>query len=133
MQFKKHIIYKKGITLTEVVVASGLLVIAIVPILKALTSMHVSSRIIEHRTNSLFYAQARLDEIKARSIYNYDDSFSQTNLATNGSYLCNINDTSINLNLREITISVGYDSDNSGSLESNEIEVTLSTFIARRQ
>ena len=78
MSFKKSCKRNKGFTLTEVVVASGLLIIAIVPILRALTGVHVSSRIIEYRTNSLIYAQAKLDEIKARSIYNYDDSFSQT-------------------------------------------------------
>lgn len=133
MSFKIHQKRKKGFTITEVVVASGLLIIAIIPILKALTGVHISSRIIEHRTNSLIYAQAKLDEVKARSIYNYDDSFSQTNSVISGSYLCNIDDTSINSNLRKITVSVGYDSDDNSLLGSSEIELTLSTLIAKRQ
>lgn len=131
MKSKKN--KSKGFTITEAVVASGLLIIAIVPILKALTGMHVSSRIIEHRTNSLIYAQAKLDEIKAYSIYNYSDSFSQTNLTISGSYLCNVDDTSINSNLKKVTVSVGYDSNDNSALGSAEVEVTLSTLIAKRQ
>ena len=63
-----------GFTLTEVVVASALLIVAISPILKALTSAHLNTTIIEHKTRSLTLAQAKLDEIKARSIYNYTNS-----------------------------------------------------------
>ena len=68
----------EGFTLTEVIIASALLIIAIVPILKALTSAHVTSTIIEHRTRSLTLAQARLDEIRARSIYDYSSNYIET-------------------------------------------------------
>jgi len=57
-----------GLTLTEVVVASALLILAISPILKALTSAHLNTTTIEHKTRSLTLAQAKLDDIKARSI-----------------------------------------------------------------
>ncbi len=74
-----------GFTLTEVVVASALLIVAIVPILKALTGAHFSSTIIEHKTRSLTLAQSKLDEIKARSIYSYSDSFTENNTSLEGS------------------------------------------------
>jgi Tfp pilus assembly protein PilV len=121
-----------GFTLTEVVMASVLLIITIVPILKALTSAHATSRIIEHRTMSLILVQAKLDEIKARSIHHFTDSFSQTNLAVDGSYLCNVDDSSVSSNLKKIIVSVGYDSNGNNSLESDEIDITLATLIARR-
>lgn len=121
-----------GFTLTEVVVASALLIIAIVPILRALTSAHVTSTIIEHRTHSLILAQAKLDEIKARSVYHYSDSFAETNLSLDGSYLCDVADTSSGSNLRTITVSVGYDLNSNSTLEADEIEVTLTTLVARR-
>ena len=121
-----------GFTLTEVVVASAILIIAIVPILKALTSAHVSTIIIEHRTHSLILAQAKLDEIRARSIYHYSDSFTETNSSLDGPYLCNVDDSSINSNLRTITVSVGYDLNGNSTLESDEIEITLATLVARR-
>jgi len=121
-----------GFTLTEVVVASTLLIIAIVPILRALTIAHVSSRIIENRTHSLILAQAKLDEIKARSVYHYSDTFVETNSSIEGSYLCNVEDSSVNANLRKITVSVGKDLNGNSTLEADEIEITLATLVAKR-
>ncbi len=120
-----------GLTLTEVVVASTLLIIAIVPILKAMTSVHVSSTSIERKTRCLTLAQAKLDEIKARSIYSYSTSFTENDTSLDGSYLCDVTDDSGDP-LRTITVSVGYDLDDDNTLTTGEIEVTLATLIARR-
>ncbi len=122
----------EGFTLTEVVIATSLLVIAIVPILKALTSAQVTSAIIERRTRSLTLAQAKLDEIRACSIYDYSSTFTETSTSLDGSYLCNVKDTSVGAELREIEISVGYDLNGNSTLEANEIEITLTTLIAQR-
>ena len=121
-----------GFTLTEVVVASALLIIAMVPILKALTSAHVSTAFIERRTRSLTLAQAKLDEIKARSIYSYSSSYTENNTSLDGSYLCNVSDTGSGSDLRTVTVSVGYDVNGDSTLASDEIEVTLATLLARR-
>ena len=121
-----------GFTFPEVIVATALLVIAIVPILKALTSAQVTSSIVEHRTLSLILAQGKVDEIKARSIYQYDDTFTETNLSIDGSYLCNVADSAVTADLRQITVSVGYDLDGDTVLDAGEIEVTLATLMARR-
>jgi len=121
-----------GFTLTEVVIASALLIIAMVPILKGLTSANLGTVIIERKSRSLILAQARLDEIKARSVYNYGDTFTQVNVSLDGSYLCNVDDSSISSNLRKITVSVGYDHDSNNTLDPNEIEVTLATCVAKR-
>ena len=123
-----------GFTLTEVVVASTLLIIAIVPILKALTIAHVSTTSIEYKTCSLTLAQAKLDEIKARSIYNYTNdgaSFAESNTSLDGPYLCNVVDDSGNP-LKTITVSVGYDLNGDNTLAADEIKVTLTTLLARR-
>ncbi len=121
-----------GFTLTEVVVASAILIIAIVPILRALTSAHVSTTIIEHRTHSLILAQAKLDEIRVRSIYHYSDSFTETNSSPDGPYLCNVEDSFVSASLRTITVSVGYDLNGNSTLEADEIEITMATLVARR-
>jgi hypothetical protein len=123
-----------GFTLTEAVMASALLIIVMVPILKALTIAHVSTSIIEHRTNSLIYAQSKLDEIRARSIHDFIWLLSSTefNVSLDGRYLCNVLDLPVSLNLKKITVSVGYDSNNNNILETDEIEVTLATLIAKR-
>ena len=121
-----------GVTLAEVVVASALLITALIPILKALTSAHTTSAIMERRTNSLMLAQAKLEDIKARSIYGYADVFAETNSAISGSYLCNVSDSAVSADLRQITVSVGSDLSGNSVLEASEIEVTLSTLLARR-
>ena len=123
---------ESGFTLTEVVVASSLLIIAMVPILKALTGAFVTTRVIEHRTHSLTLAQAKLEEIKACSIYHYGDDFTENNSSVDDSYRCNVDDSTVSSNLRKITVSVGYDLNGSSTLETDEIEVTLATLVARR-
>jgi len=122
-----------GFTITEVVMASTLLIIAIVPILRALTRAHATRSIIERRSRSLLLAQGKLDNIKARSIYNYDASFGETDTALDGSYLCNVTDSTITADLlRQITVDVGFDLSGDNVLDAAEIDVTLSTLLARR-
>jgi len=120
-----------GLTITEAVMASVLLLAAMTTVLKALTNAHFATIGVEHKTVSLTLAQARLDEIRARSIYHYSDSFTESDTALSGSYLCNTTDDGADP-LRTVTVSVGFDGDGSGTLDSDEIEVTLSTLIARR-
>ena len=119
-------------TLTEVLIASALLIVAIIPILKALTTTHVSGAIIERKTRCLMLAQGKLDDIKARSVYDYGSSFSETDTPLDGSYLCNVQD-SAGANLRTIEVLVGYDFNVNSNLETDEVEITLATLIARRQ
>lgn len=123
-----------GFTITEVVIASALLIVVIVPILKALTSAHASSRIIERKTRCLMLAQAKLDDIRARSIQNYGTpgSFSENNTSLDGSYLCDVVDAGAGVNLKKIAVSVGYDLNGNGMLHPSEVEVVLSTLMARR-
>ena len=121
-----------GFTLTEVVVASVLLIVAIVPILKALTSSHVMTALIERKTRSLIFAQAKLDELRARAIYNYLGSFGQTSASLGDPYRCTVVDTPNGSDLRTIEVSVGCDRNANGVLDAGEIEVTLATLVARR-
>jgi hypothetical protein len=121
-----------GFTLSEVVVASALVIIAIVPILKALSASHLNTIIIERKTRSLTLAQGKLNEIKARSIYNYGDTFAETNTPVDGLYLCSVTDVAADPNLREITVTVGYDVNGGGDLGADEISVSLATYLAKR-
>ena len=121
-----------GFTIMEVVVAASLLLLAIVPILKALTAMHLNSTLIERKTKSLLLAQAKLDDIKARTIYGYSSSYDQSNTVLETSYLCNVTDTGSGSDIRTMTVSVGYDTDGDSGLDAEEVKVTLTTYIANR-
>ena len=123
---------KKGLTLTEVVVASALLIIGVVPILKGLTGSHLTSAILEQKTQALVMAQAKMDEIKARSINNYSTNFGENNTPLGNSYICTVADIPDGPDIRTITVSVGYNDDGNSVLASDEIDVELSTKIAKR-
>jgi len=120
-----------GVTLTETLVASALLLVSIIPLLKALTVAQATDRVVERRSWSLMLAQSQLDRIRAQSIYDYDRSFSASSAALDGRYLCSVNDDR-DPDLRTIAVSVGLDRDGDGVLASEEIEVRLCTSLARR-
>jgi len=123
---------ENGFTLSEVIVAVALLTIAIVPILKGLTQSNLNSVIIERRTQSLCLAQAKLNHIKAASLYNFGKNFNENDTDLGTSYLCNVTETSVNSNLKAISVSVGRDQNDDSSLAAGEIEITLHSQIARR-
>ena len=131
LTIRRRIGNRAAFTLTEVVVASALLIFAIVPILKGLTSVHVTSIIIERKTRSLTLAQAKLNEIKARSVYRYTDDFTKTTYSIDGSYLCTVAD-SRGSNLRIVAVMVGYDTNGDNVVGGGEVFVNLETLIARR-
>ena len=121
----------KAFTLSEVIIASVILIIAIVPILKALTSSHALDIKIEQRTRSLTLAEAKLEDITARSIYGWSTDFNASSVSLEGSYLCTVADGAAS-DLRKIMILVGYDQNGNRVLDSDEVEVTLKTLLARR-
>ena len=123
---------RTGLTLTEVIVASALLITAMVPILQALTNSYLGSAMIERRTQSLALVEGKLDEIKARSIYNYAESFTDNNVVLAGAYLGNVTDSGSGSDLRTVTVSVGFDLDADSTLDAEEVAVSLSTLVARR-
>lgn len=127
----------KGFTLTEVVVASLLLAAALIPILKALTVAHETDVKVEQRTRSLVLAQAKLDEIKAKSVYSWSDDFADPSSSVDGAYLCKVVESAVpgrlTLILKDFEVSVGYDDNNNSVLEATEIQVTLRTLVAKRE
>jgi Tfp pilus assembly protein PilV len=127
----RRTVTKGGFTLTEVIMATLLLTIAIVPILKGLTQTNLNSVIIERRTRSLCFAQGKLNQIKAESLYNFDNNFNDSNDLGN-SYRYNVVETSVNTNLKKIDVSVGQDQNGDKSLAGDEIEITLQSQVARR-
>lgn len=128
----KKIRAHKGFTLSEVLVASMLLTVAMVPILRALTGAHTLDVKVERRMRSLTLAEAKLEDIKARSIYNYGTDFNDSSSSLEGAYLCKVIDTAVSSDLRTILLSVGYDQNGNSTLEGDEVEVTLKTLLARR-
>ena len=123
--------WRAGFTITEAIVASSILLVAVVPILKALSAATSMQTTVERKTQSVARARAKLDEIRARCVYHYDEGFAETPASLGGSYLGNVSDDE-DADLRLVTVSVGYDANADGTLSSSEVEVTLATYIANR-
>jgi len=124
---------RRGITIAEVVVASAIMLAAIVPILHALTRAQATARLVEWKTHSLVLAQGKLEEIRAQACKDYDQSFSRSSVELDDGYLCTVIDSyTQRAEIRTITVSVGYDQDGDGSLDQDESLVTLQGQIARR-
>ncbi len=145
-----------GFTITEVVIASLLLAVALIPIIKAMAISQTNTNIIERKSMSLILAEGKLDEIRTRALADYDDSFAESSAVLDGLYLCTVTDTEppvgewpgtipgllswlLGLDdpgpssyLRMISVFVGFDLNENGTLDSDEIHVTLSTYVAER-
>jgi hypothetical protein len=116
----------------ETLVASVLLGAAMVPCLKAMTSAHTLSTSIERKSQSLAFAKAKMNDIRARSVYNYTNWFGCNSAVLSGRYLCTVDDTSRSSILRQIEVHVGYDLNNNKVLSESETLVTLETLVAKR-
>jgi prepilin-type N-terminal cleavage/methylation domain-containing protein len=124
------IVRHRGVTLTEVVVASALLLIGIAPLLKALTMAQVEDRAIERKSWSLLLAQRELEWIRARCLRHYGECCRVSSKAVGDGYLCTVADDE-HPRLRTVTVSVGLDQNSDGVLSAAEVEVNLSTRVAR--
>jgi Tfp pilus assembly protein PilV len=122
----------KGYTLTEVLVASALLIAVSVPMLKALTTGYVFSNSIKYKTKSVVYAKSRLDRVRAIAANQYNTSLTETNTSLGEGYLCSVSDTGFAGDIRTISVWSGFDKNGNGMLDSDEIQITLTTLIARR-
>ena len=120
-----------GVTLVEVVTASALLLIGLIPILKAIAVGQVTARIVDQKTRSLTLAQTKLDEIKVQLIYSYSTLASASNVVLDGSYLCNVTDDGDSA-LKTISVAVGFDRDGDSTLSPSEVVITLTTLCAKR-
>ncbi len=121
----------RALTLAEVVVASALLIAALVPTLRALTIAQITGAHIEQKTQSAILAQSKLDEIRALAIHHYERSFAVNSENLLGPYFCDVSDDH-DPDLRLVSVSVGCDRDGDRHLSAPEVEVTLTTYVARR-
>lgn len=119
-------------TFTEVLVASLILSLAMVPVLKAMTQGHRYSRMLERKTQCLIAARNAIEQLHARAIENYNSSWSVSNQSVGGGYLVNISAGS-NPDLRTVTVTAGFDENQNRSLDSGEVLVCLRTQIAKQQ
>jgi Tfp pilus assembly protein PilV len=116
----------KGLSIIEVAMASALLIIAMVPILRSLTKANMYSAEVETKTQSLILAQGKLDELRAMTVHDFNSLNSPDTTLPDASYFCNVSVTATtNPDLKQVTVSVGP--------SGGGVEAALATYFARRQ
>ena len=122
----------RGMTFTEVLVATAILAFAMIPILRAMTSNHAYSMHLERKSKSLLFAQNQIEELRARAIEDFDSSWSGSDLPAGEGYYCTVT-ADLDSSLRTVTVTAGFDEDQDLHLDSGEVLITLRTLIARLQ
>lgn len=121
----------RGLTLTEVLTALGILALAMVPMLKALAQAHHGSTRLDRKSTSWLLAQSQVEELRAGGATGWEADWSQTNKPLKEGYYCTISDSGPGRDLRTVRIRAGYDADADGRLDASEISADLSFRIAR--
>jgi len=116
----------KGFTFVEVLASILILAGVITPfILYAADNLAVSMEI-ERRVKSTLLAEGEMEKIKNILCKSFDTDFpTYSNLGD--SFLAKTLTPPVSLTLKIIEVSVGYDADGNGSLEPDEIMITLTT------
>lgn len=120
----------RGVSLVEVVVASALLVASLIPVLRALTVAQITAHRIAMTSRSLIVAQGCLERIRAEAKTDYGQSFAMDSKDCGDFYLATVTDDA-DSTCRRVTVSVGYDRDESQTLSADECLVTLTSCVAR--
>lgn len=121
----------RGLTLTEVLVALMIMAAAMVPILKALTLAHHGSMRLERRSTSWLLAQSQLEELRARSVADWNASWTQGVRSLGAGYYGRVSDSGPMNDLRTVRVQTGFDVDGNHALDAGEVTADLSGLIAR--
>ncbi len=122
---------RRGMTLVEVLLASALLVIAIVPLFGVLTGGLEMAQEVERRTTATLLAQKEIETAVALAEEDDAADLAKTNADLGGGYLAHVeeNDSGI---VTKIGVVVGWDADGSGTLSDSEVLVGFATMAAYR-
>lgn len=119
---------RRGLTLMEVVLATGLLALAAVPILNGITRATELSRQIELRTTAAMLAQREMEAAIATARDDFSVDLRKSSEDLGEGYLVTIDGTLDGLT-KTFSVEVGWDADSSGTLDPDEALVTLATVV----
>jgi len=129
---------EKGFTLIELMLATVILVISIIPITMILPRMLTENRIVERENRAVFLGQKIMEETKTKALTYFNwDGYNKTAIAFSSPY--NIFKYSVtyvsvagNNNIKKITVTVWYDANNNNTADTGEEWIQLKTLITNR-
>ena len=120
---------RTGLTLMEVLVASALLGIALVPAFDMVTRGMVLARDVEVRSRAVFLAEREMETALAAAGQNFSTSLAKQSQDLGGGYRATVTETVSGLK-KTVAVQVGFDADRNGALSSGEVLVTFATVVA---
>jgi prepilin-type N-terminal cleavage/methylation domain-containing protein len=122
----------KGFTLVEVLASMLILAGTIVVLITYAANSLAMSMQIEHMVRSILLAEGEMEKIKNTLYKSYATDFTVWPSSLGSNYFAIRTSTPVSLTLKTIGVSVGYDTNKNGSLETGEIIVTYQTQYAKR-
>jgi len=117
-------------TLTEVLVASALLGVALVPVFEALSRGMGLARAIEWRSRAVFLAEQEMERITNENAENFNKSVAVASKDLGGGFLATIEEGSKTSLAKTVSVRVGKDTSGDGTLATSEVLATLVTRVA---
>ena len=123
-----------GYTILEIVLTIAILSIALIPLMEMLPRALLLDDQLEQRARAAFLAQRKLEEVKGKAIYDFDQDYTESATAfaaPDAKFKYTVTDQEAD-GIKEVGVNVWYDTDSSGSAGDDEENVELNTKIARR-
>lgn len=122
----------KGFTLVEVLASVLILSGTIVLLIRYAADNLAMSLDIERRIKSVLLAEGEMERIKNVLRKSFETDFTTWSNNLEDNYLVSRSSTDVSTTLKIIVVSVGYDADVDGLLETDEIMATMTTQYAKR-
>jgi Tfp pilus assembly protein PilV len=122
----------KGFTLVEVLVSGLILAGTTVVLITYEADALAMSMKIERTVKSVLLAEGEMEKIKNTLRKSFETDLTTWPSSLGGNYFAVRSSTSVSSTLKIIGVSVGYDTNKNGSLESGEIIITYKTQYAKR-
>lgn len=116
----------RAITLMEVLIASALLAVALVPIFQVLTRGMTLARDVQLRTTAAFLAEKEMETALATAAEDFGVDLTKPSKDLGDGYLVTVNGVDENLR-KTFSVQVGWDTDGDGTLDGDEVLVTFVT------
>ena len=125
---------KKGFTLIELMLASMILVISIIPMTMMLPRIFTDNTSIEHTNRAVFLAQLKMEEMKTKVLTYFNHNYSENVTAfasPNNVFKYKITDNN-DPNIKTITVEVWYDKINNNTVDTGEEYIKFITKVCNR-
>ncbi len=118
----------RAVTLVEVLVASALLGVALVPVFDMVTRGLVLSQEVQRRSQAVLLAEREMEDALAKAARDFSLSLAKTNQPLGDGYLVTVTQVA-GSRRKTLHVEVGRDVDASSTLSAGEVLAALSTLV----